>query len=172
MQKDPAEAKPLSRSEKDPSRQRTKPQKPNAIKPAASQTPPQKQQIVHDRRTKRKRHLSRQSFASIPSRNRCAFEVTLPQKPDSGVAPPPKRHSSTCTVTPSSSLTAKGAQPQHAVQRQTFHGAAKPNTAANRKTPTQSSPAATHSKEQQRIHRAWTVVDSLTAAETVARNPR
>ena len=80
MQKDPAEAKPLSRSEKKPSRQRTKPQKPNAIEPAASQTPPQKQQTVRDRRTKRKRHISRQSCASIPSRNRYAFEVTPPGK--------------------------------------------------------------------------------------------
>ena len=80
MRKDPAEAKPLSRSEKNPSRQRAKPQKPNAIEPVASQTPPQKQQTVRDRRTKRKRHLSRQSGASIPSRNRCAFEVTPPGK--------------------------------------------------------------------------------------------
>ena len=45
----------------------------------------------------------------------------LPEKPDSGVAPPPKRHSSTCTVTPPSSLTAEGAQPQDAVQKQTLH---------------------------------------------------
>ena len=36
MRKDPAEAKPLSRSKKTLSRQRPKRQKPNAIKPAAS----------------------------------------------------------------------------------------------------------------------------------------
>ena len=44
----------------------------------ASETPPQKHQAVRDRRTKRKRHLPRQSCASIPSRNRCAFALPPP----------------------------------------------------------------------------------------------
>ena len=112
--KGPRRSKATFEKLKNPSRQRTKPQKPNAIEPAASQTPPQKQQAIRDRRTKRKRHLSRQSCSSIPTRN------SGTEKSDSGVAPPPKRHSSTCTVTPPSSLKAKGAQPQDAVQGQTF----------------------------------------------------
>ena len=171
MQKDPAEVKPLSRSEKTPSRQRTKPQKPNAIERATSRTPPQKQQAVLDRRTKRKRHLSRQSCASIPSRNRCAFEVTPPGKARQrrrATSKPAQLHlHSNAPLKPDS----KRSSTTRCDKDRRFTCAPKPNTAANGKTPTQSNPAATHSKEQQRIHRAWTVVDSLKAAETAARKP-
>ena len=75
---------------------------------------------------KHRRKSSRQYVTAEPSARDISRAKAAPpfqagtEKSDSGVAPPPKRHSSTCTVTPPSSLKAKGAQPQDAVQGQTF----------------------------------------------------
>ena len=111
MRKDPAEAKPLSGSEKT-----LQGKEQNRKSRTQSNLPPRKH----------RRKSSRQYVTAEPSARDISRAKAAPpfqpgtEKSDSGVAPPPKRHSSSCTVTPPSSLKAKGAQPQDAVQGQTF----------------------------------------------------